>query len=261
MKNWIGLSIAVSLALVAGLLNWKYLERKSREVEMVSFLALGKDVQLKKGDKFLEHHFVRLNIPRKNVGNLEVTAVKYDDRLTVVSLSAVHDYLGGEIILHQELNTQPAVLMLEKGELMRFVKVNPASFVASLVKPGDFVFFVMPKYSESPKQRPPTNGPDGVGQPDSVGNFEYEDGPVRDDPQVPKIELIGPFRVLALGSRLGSYEGAISKGRSRANENVITIAVRKRGLGVEPMAEKLFQWIERPNFRHAGVVLDKSPAK
>ena len=37
MNNAIGLLIAVSLAMIAGVLNWNYLETKSKEIEMVSF--------------------------------------------------------------------------------------------------------------------------------------------------------------------------------------------------------------------------------
>ena len=46
MNNWIGLLIALSLALVAGVLNWKYLERKSEEIEMVSFVAIKEGVRI-----------------------------------------------------------------------------------------------------------------------------------------------------------------------------------------------------------------------
>ena len=44
MKNVLGLLIALSLALLACVLNWKYLERKSQEIETVAFLAVGDDV-------------------------------------------------------------------------------------------------------------------------------------------------------------------------------------------------------------------------
>ena len=91
MKNWIGLLIALSLGVVACLLNWQYLDRKSKEIEVVSFLSIAEEVRLKQGDMFMEEHFVRLDIPRKNVGSLEETAVLYSDLQTVVSLKAIHD--------------------------------------------------------------------------------------------------------------------------------------------------------------------------
>ncbi len=68
-------------------------------------------------------------------------------------------------------------------------------------------------------------------------------------------ELVGPFRVLSLGSRLGSYEVSVASGAPRARENVMGIAVTKLGNRVDPKAEKLVRWMSQPNFRQAGVVL------
>lgn len=247
MKNWIGLLIALSLGVVACLLNWQYLDRKSKEIEVVSFLSIAEEVRLKQGDMFMEEHFVRLDIPRKNVGSLEETAVLYSDLQTVVSLKAIHDYRGGEIILRQELKTPPTALKLDEGELAFWIPVNSATFVSALVKPGDTVSFLVPNpavvFSEldlgEESERP--TGP--------------QFGDNRPTPPVPtgslKSELVGPFRVISLGDRLGSYEVSSASGRSQARENVIGVAVTKG----DKNSEKLFQLTGSPSFRQAGVVL------
>jgi len=248
MKNWIGLLIALSLGVVACLLNWQYLDRKSKEIEVVSFLSIADDVRLKQGDTFLESHFVQLDIPRKNVGSLQESAVLFSDLQTVVSLKALHDYRGGEVVLRQELKTPPSELKLEKGELAFWIPVNSATFVSALVQPGDTVSFMVPNAAtvfegmdEAEEAARPTGPEFGFSEPPP------EPAPVSSA----NSELVGPFRVISLGDRLGSFEVSSASGRSRARENVIGVAVKKS----DPKSEKLFRLTGSPGFRQAGVVL------
>jgi hypothetical protein len=259
MKNWIGLLIALSLAIVACLLNWQYLERKSKEIEVISFLAIADDVKVKTGDSFSESHFTRLEIPRKNAGSLKETAVLYGDMQTVVSMKALHDYRGGEIVLRQELKTPPVEFKLGNNELAMWVPVSSATFVSSLVKPGDEVSFVVPSPDAVFRDiQEPENPNDQLGP--EFGNTEDIDEPRR---QVfnRNTELVGPFRVLSLGNRLGSYEVSVASGAPKARENVIGIAVTRVGLKIDPKAEKLVRWMAQPNFRQAGVVLHPRAAE
>lgn len=252
MKNWIGLLIALSLAIVACLLNWQYLERKSQEIEVISFVAIAEDVRLKTGDTFLESHFIKLDIPRKNAGTLQDTAVLYQDLQTVISMKALHEYRGGEILLRQELRTPPEEFKLQENELAMWVPVSTAAFVSSLVKPGDMVSFVVPSpgtvfrdlvepEEDNPQLGPEFGSTEEIDQPTVVSNANSE--------------LVGPFRILSLGDRLGSYEVSVASGAPRARENVLGIAVRRVGEGIDPRAEKLVRWMAQPNFRQAGVVL------
>jgi hypothetical protein len=253
MNNWIGLLIALSLALVAGVLNWKYLERKSEEIEMVSFVAIKEGVRIKPGDTFLEKHFAPLDVPRKSVGYLTESAVLYSDRFTIVSMKALRDYVGGDVLLRQELKTPPEEFTLGKDELAIWIPVDGSSFVSSLVEPGDMVSF----FVTSPAPAVDTHGPPGpVQDEDPEWNLE---GNLRPKPPeriaYGESELIGPFRVLSLGGRLGSYEVSRASGASSAQENVMGIAVRQVGNGVEPKAEKLLQRVNSASFRQAGVLL------
>ena len=254
MNNWIGLLIALSLALVAGVLNWKYLERKTEEIEMVSFVAIKEGVRIKPGDTFLEKHFTSLDIPRKSVGSLKDSAVLYSDRFTIVSMKAVRDYVGGDVVLRQELKTPPQEFTLGKDELAIWIPVDGSSFVSSLVAPGDMVsFFVTSPAPAVETGQPPGFADDGK---DPEWNL---DGNLPTKPPVTmafgESELIGPFRILSLGGRLGSYEVSRASGASERQENVMGIAVRQVGNGVEPKAEKLLQRINSASFRQAGVLL------
>ncbi len=256
MKNWIGLLIAISLGIAAALLNWKYLDRKSQEIEFVSFLAVSKDVQLEVGDTFKENDFVRLDIPRKNAGRLSDSAVLFNDRLTVVSMKAIREYQGGEIVLRQDLKTPPPEFKLETGELAMWIPVNSASFVPSLVEPGDLVSFVVPNattvFSDIDQQTEEQNEEPG---PDY--DPELDDLPPRRSTNLENVstELVGPFRIISLGSRLGSYEVESAATGSHARENVMGIAVKQTGKLIDPQAQKLVRWMAQPNFRQASVVL------
>lgn len=258
MNNWIGLLIALSLALVAGVLNWKYLERKSAEIEMVSFVAIKDGVRIKPGDTFLEKHFASLDVPRKSVGYLKDSAILYSDRFTVVSMKAVRAYNGGDVLLRQELKTPPDEFKLGKDELAIWIPVDGSSFVSSLVAPGDMVSFFVSVPAPAVELANPTGT--GQNEQDPEWNLEGNLPAKRPDPiAFGESELIGPFRILSLGGRLGSYEVSRASGGSSAQENVMGIAVRQVGNTVEPKAEKLLQRINSASFRQAGVLLHPRP--
>lgn len=255
MNNWIGLLIALSLAMVAGVLNWKYLERKSQEIEMVSFVAIKDGVRIKPGDQFTEQNFVPVNIPRKNVGNLENTAVLYSYRDSIVSMKALKPYVGGEMVLAQDLKTPPEEFKLAPDEVAIFVPVDGGSFVSSLVEPGDMVSFYLNASIAPIEENPENDVP-----PDNDQNPEWNlDGSKRVAPAPPlppgAAEYIGPFRVLSLGDRLGSYQVSKASGGRSAQENVMGIAVKRVGNGVEPKAEKLLKRVNSASFRQAGFML------
>lgn len=254
MNNWIGLLIALSLALVAGVLNWKYLERKTEEIELVSFVAIKDGVRIKPGETFLEKHFASLDIPRKSVGYLRESAVLFEDRQTIVSMKAVRSYRGGDVLLRQELKTPPAKFKLGKDELAIWIPVDSGSFVSSLVTPGDMVsFFVgLPKASVGSGE----SATPGIDDHDPEWNLDGVQ-PMKAAPPIAfgDSELIGPFRILSLGGRLGSYQVSKASGQSSARENTMGIAVRKVGDGVEAKAEKLLKHINSSTFRQAGVLL------
>ena len=68
-------------------------------------------------------------------------------------------------------------------------------------------------------------------------------------------EIIGPFRVLSLGNRLGSSEVMQANHIPQVQENVMTISVQVVGDELEPKAKKLWEALRRTNFRGVGVLL------
>lgn len=68
-------------------------------------------------------------------------------------------------------------------------------------------------------------------------------------------EIIGPFRVLSLGNRLGSLEVMQANHIPQVQENVMTISVQVVGDELEPKAKKLWEALCRTNFRGVGVLL------
>ncbi|MEM9944265.1 MAG: hypothetical protein AAF939_22105, partial [Planctomycetota bacterium] len=155
MNNWVGLLVAITLAMVAGVLNWQYLERKTNEIEMISFLAIAEGVTLKEGDVFKDHHFAELNVPFNNSKSLEQSAVYFRDLDTVVGMSVVRPYRSGDVILRQELKAPPLELNLQPGEVVMWVPVSQNTLVSSLITPGDMVSFDVPKPGTmSPFRRP-----------------------------------------------------------------------------------------------------------
>ena len=259
MKDWIGLLIAISLALVAGVLNWKYLEKKTTEIEMVSFLAIEDGTTLDPGDTFLESHFVPLDIPRKNAKYLSESAVFYKDRGTIVGLKALRRFESGDVILNKEIRTPPAELHLEEGEVAMFVTVGGSSVPHSLITPGDYVSFIVPKPGQIVSRggfRKDPNAPESL--PQDIDPKEWAE--VNDDQPMQiltgQTEEIGPFRVISVGGRLASDRVHRFSGQSSSGQqNSLGVALQMVGKGYDDKSAKLRDRVASAGFRHAGVVL------
>lgn len=258
MNNWVGLVIAISLALVAGVLNWKYLERKTEEVEIVNFLAIKQGVFVEAGERFQEEHFEPLSIPKKSVGSLDKSAVLFADIHTVVSSTAIRDYAGGQVVLLQELVTPSTKLDLSAGEEAYFVAVG-GTFVPSLFSPGDLVNFMIPaprrvsfRNNEQPQPNESENEDDPKwAQLTANDEMEIEQGPTK---------FIGPFRVISVGGRLGNYEVNRAQGRRAGGEKILGVALKKDLASGLPDAKSkaLVEATVAPGFRYAVVSLVKS---
>jgi hypothetical protein len=259
MNNWIGLLIALSLAIVAGVLNWKYLERKTTEIEMVSFLAVGDNDRVDAGDLFQERNFVSLDIPRKNASYLSDAAVFFKDRATVVGRPALRNYRSGDIVLWHELKTPPAELNLKDGEALMWVPVG-GSFVPSLITPGDIVSFIVPKPGKIVRRgEVPIEMTQSTIQNEDKWNLEGEDSKNDLVMMTAGTEEIGPFRVVSVGGRLGSDRVArLSGGDSPTQQNTLGIALKRKSRNskeFEQIAVDIRDRVFSSGFRHAGVVL------
>jgi Flp pilus assembly protein CpaB len=205
MKGVPGLLIAVGLAIAGALCNWFYMAQKSRELDLVQFVAVAEG-GIRDGDVIQSANLISIPIPQRYAQRLKEVAPPYADVSTIVGMTAYRDFSEGELILHQDLRSPPGNDLkrdLGPDEVAIWIGVDGRGFVPQFLSGGDEVSFLVP----------------------AAGNRE----PVTEPGNAPSLatELIGPFYVLALGNRRGSSERAKTTGQSQGSENVIAIRVKK----------------------------------
>ena len=248
MNGTKALAIAAALGVAGAALNWYYLHTKSQQLEKIEFLSIAPGATIQPGESFSDAKFAPLAIPKDNVSEqFRKEAILYADRETVKGMRAVRTHREREILLRQDLKTPPPTLALTKAdERAIFIPVDTRTFVASLVSPGDNVTFVVGGAPMQPT--PAVAGENGDGPP------AEENLPTVGPP--PSAELIGPFRVLSLGNRLGSAEVLKASGVPQLQENVMAVAVTvEKGDQLEPKAAKLWKLLQATGFRQVGVLL------
>ncbi|MFQ5793217.1 MAG: hypothetical protein ACE5JI_22325, partial [Acidobacteriota bacterium] len=234
-----GLLVAITLGVAGGAVNWLYLTSRSREMEKVAFVGIAVDIQ--RGQTLREADLVRVEIPRLAVGNLEEFAILYSARQSVVGAPVWRRLEGGSLLLREDLKTPPQALKFGENERVIWIPVDTRTFVPSLVIPGDLVsFLVSPFRSGFPTPADPLD-PDNEPPPPATS------GP---------IDIIGPFKILSLGNRLGSAEVMRAARIAQVQENVMSISVPvDAGGNLAPDAEKLMRILNETNFRPVGVML------
>jgi hypothetical protein len=246
MNGKIALPIAAGLALAGAALNWFYLTTKAQQLEKIELLCVASGVTIRPGDRFTEEKLAPLAIPKNNVGeNLRKEAILYADRGTVIGMAAVRLHPEREILLRQDLKTPPPTLALNKDkEVAIWIPVDTRTFVPSLVSAGDLVSFLV------------GGVPTPAARPEADGGGEENGGALPSMPAIPgNAELIGPFKVLSLGNRLGSTEVLKASGLPQMQENVMTISASVEGGQLDPKAQKLWKLLQANGFRQVGVVL------
>ncbi|MEY4180826.1 MAG: hypothetical protein RLY70_4401 [Planctomycetota bacterium] len=257
MKGAAGIAVAVMLGLLGAALNYVYLDNKTRHVKTESFIGLRQEARLRPGDPLKEEDLVEVRIPADNTGNLRKFVFLWQDLETVRGIRAIRAYQGGELLRREDYRTPPPELKLTKGQLLVWVTADNRSFVPDLVNPGDRVTFTVPSTrGPTPAVRPAgvpagVPGADGSGADPAAGAGPRVDGG--------NVELIGPFVIAAIGSRLGSAE--VSKalqGRS-VNDFELGIFVRNEGTDAEPRMEakamRLIEMTRRVGNQGVGIVL------
>ena len=243
MKGAYGLIFAVFLGLLGGVLNWIYLENKTRDVASVSFLGISEGAAIAPGQLLSSRNFVEVRIPERHAKNLQDFVYLYEDRTTLEGSPATRDYAGGELVFRADHRTPPAELKLEKNEEMFWVPVDSRSFVPSLVNPGDQITFVVPVYASQPSR--PTTGSADVPEDaaDAVAG--------------PTIE-IGPFRVKSLGDRLGTLDVMKASRRAPTQERQIGIVVDITKPEEVERAKRLRDRLASGDYRNIGIILHAS---
>lgn len=238
MKGVTGLIVAAALGIVGAFCNWFYLAQKSRDLEKIEFIAVAGDARINPGDKFKESDFVPVGIPSLSVGNLLRSAPLYADRKTIIGMAATRTYEPGELLLSQDLRTPPPMdvtKQLGDNERVMWIPVDTRSFVPQLFNAGNLISFVVPRFS----------GPTPI---------PAEGQPVPDRSANPS-ETIGPFRILALGNRLGTPETLRASGASASQENVVAIAVKIVDGNLDATGQKLSDLMRLTNFQGVQILL------
>jgi hypothetical protein len=266
MKGAAGIAVAVMLGLLGAALNYVYLDNKTRHIETVSFIGLREEARLRPGDPLKEEDLVEVRIPESNAGNLRKFVFLWQDLETVRGIRAIRAYQGGELLRREDYRTPPPELKLAKGQLLVWVSADNRSFVPDLVNPGDRVTFTVPSSrGPTPAVRPAVvpNADDPGADPSAIpgANPGAIPGAAAMATRVDggNIELVGPFVIAAIGSRLGSAE--VSKalqGRS-VNDFELGIFVRNEGTDAEPRMEakalRLIELTRRVGNQGVGIVL------
>ena len=243
MRGLTGLLIAAGLGLAGALCNWMYLDSLATSEARLAFIGVKPDVRLNVGDIFKADHFEQVEIPRSRVGNLQDTAPLWSAREAVIGLRANKPYAGGELILRQDLATpaqEDLASMLAEDEVARWVPIDPRAVIPEQINPGDLVSFETPQPAATKTTAPDETGSQPLPAP----------SPVR--------EVIGPFRVLAVGARRERPNIQQARGRSSGPENTITIAVRMPDGKMEPRAVKLFDAVRASGSQGVYVLLHSS---
>jgi hypothetical protein len=256
MKGIQGLILALALGIAGALFNWAYLASRAKEVEMREFVAIAPGTSLNRGDTIREEQLARLSIPAQAVGNLGDFAVLYSARQTVIGRPVWRVKLGGALLLTDDLRTPPPELVIGQnpgpdGEEVGLSIPVGGAMVTSLFDPGDLVSFVT--------NTTHYNHPTLAAKPAEAGKDAAKGAkpvPVT-DPSVPitETEIIGPFKILALGNRLGNLDVMKANRMSPAQENVLTISVKLVDGALEPKAQKLLNMINATNGQQFKVIM------
>ena len=213
MKSIQGLILALLLGGAAVVFNWIYLQKKAAEFEMVSFLGIRNGVKVRLGETLLESHFQQVPVPKRYADNLREHVFLYDDNRTVAGIKATREYASGDLVHLEDYKTPAQAIKLKDDERLIWIAVESRAFVPTLVNPGDEVTFVFPS---------------AVGRPGggAAGNTA---------------ESIGPFKIGALGSRLGDVNVSQGYSNSRSEERQIGIIVRVESGNLEANALRLLE--------------------
>lgn len=216
MKGSYGLIVAAVLGVLGIVLNWVYLQNKTKDVKSISFLGLKDGVIKQPGERFSSSDFEPVPIPERHAGNLEEYVHLFSDKNSVVGYSPTREYKGGQLVLRDDLKTPPRSIAFTSATQRLFtVKVEP-TFEASLYKPGDTIDFIIPVF----KPRAQT-------------------GDVSAQPPQQAFEIVGPFTIAHIGPRLGSRSAAAASRQPIGRETSVGVFLTAEGDGYDAVSTRL----------------------
>jgi hypothetical protein len=238
MKGIYGLIVAIGLGAAGAILNWAYLASQASHEETIAIIGIKKDKTINCGQVLREDDIVKLEIPKRAIGSLRDYAVLYSAKAGAVGRAVGRPLTGPCLLLHEDLDRPRGRLELEEGETAQSVPVDTRTFVPSLLMPGDIVSFRV--------SRPTVPTLATAGVPARARAAEGDDDSDSNPP-------IGPFKVLAIGNRLGNPDVMRAAKVPQLQESVLTIRVSKRVAGEEENFKRLWALLQATNFRQVGI--------
>ena len=220
MKGLTGIIIAAIFGVLGAALNWFYLANKAQQLETISFLGVREGANLQEGTEFQGNHFVEVRIPKALARDLEDFVYLFRDLPTLEHVRSTKRYAGGELVFKQDYRTPATELKLRPNEVLLTVSVANRS---PLIQPGDRISFSVPQL-------------DAANRPDA--------------PQ----ELIGPFRVAAIGNQIGSREVMQAHRIQPVQSNQIGIIALMENGALESKAQTLMSRVGGQGAREVAVV-------
>ncbi len=242
MKGVPGLMIALGLGFAGVICNFFYIARIGETKETVSFIAIKTGTRINPGDLFSEDQFMRVNIPKDNLGRLNNVAYRWSEIESIVGDRATIGYVGGELIFREDnktLSRKSAAELLGENEDGKWIPVDPRTFVPDRVNPGDFVSFTLPSFGTD------------------EGKIDSGTSP----PRASSRKTVGPFRILALGGRHGRKEVQRASGTSSGSEYTLYVALQKTSGKLEAKAEELVELLRKAGYQPVEVTLHSSRMK
>lgn len=235
MKGTTGIIIAVALAITGGVCNWLYIQKQAESYRRVGFVKVRAD-HIRIGDQFKPDDFEEVKFPEAFLGKLETVAVRWSDVDSVIGQRATREYVLDQLVLHEDLKTPPARPLNEllgKDEREMTLPIDSRMFNPAHVNPGDEVSFWFPRVERGPE---------------AVGSAE---NPVPTNQE----EIIGPFRLLAVGNRRGSREVQKASGQRAGSESSIGISFTMKDGQPETRAIRLKQLFAMTNGKGVQILL------
>ncbi len=258
MRGMMGLLIAAGLGLAGAVCNWLYLDSLAKAEARETFIGVKPDMSIDIGELFTANHFEPVEVPRKHLGNLEDVAPLWSARDAVIGLRANRPYGGGELILRQDLTTpahEELATLLAKDEVARWVPIDPRAVISEQINPGDLVSFEVPRPRSNDADNEPAPQPTGPPEQRNLGGINSASSRGSD-----QADVIGPFRVLAVGARRERPNIQQARGRT-GTENTITIAAQLSNGVIEPRAARLFDAVRAAGSQGVYVMLHSAKAE
>jgi len=229
MKGMQGLIIAIVLGLIGFGFNMYYLN-KSRDFDSKEFIGIHRKADVKRGTPLAKSHLKKITIPKEHVGNLHEYALPWSDVDAIVGRKSIRNYEVGGLLLRNDFRTAPDEIVLVGGETAISIPIDTRTTITSQIVPGETrVSFYIPA--------------DGIGNSGS------------NNPR-----WIGPFDVLAVGSRMGSTDVVDGTSRRSNRENMLTLKATNQEGKQSSRMTTLLGYLTASNFKplrlkiHAGSI-------